>query len=93
MEGEEVKKVLMRDLRGEGRMGAGRISGERIRKWEGGGTGKAFIQVADDGENAISELAFVFLILERNLQKNMIGPILRIMTSRKDIFTYCFPFL
>lgn len=40
--------------------GGGVIGKERLRFWKGGVTGKAVIQLANDGENSISELLLFF---------------------------------
>lgn len=50
-EGAAVKKVLCEAIEGS----EGRIVGDRIKLIQGVPTGKAVIQLADDGENCISE--------------------------------------
>lgn len=50
-EGASVKRSLCEEIEGS----SGRIVGDRIVAAEGVSTGKAIIQLADDGENCISE--------------------------------------
>jgi ribokinase len=50
-EGESVRQKLCERIEGS----EGRIVGDRIVSAEGVSTGKAVIQLADDGENCISE--------------------------------------
>lgn len=55
-EGRSVKGKLCENIEGS----EGKIIGDRIVLAEGVSTGKAVIQLADDGENCISELRSTF---------------------------------
>jgi len=63
-EGESVKEKLCEAIEGS----EGRILGDRIRSAEGVSTGKAVIQLADDGENCISECTCLGWLCLRKLK-------------------------
>ena len=54
-EGREAVRRLC-EIRGQGG-----VDGGRVGYWEGGVTGRAVIQLAEDGENSISEFGFLGL--------------------------------
>ena len=69
-EGESVKDKLCEAIEGS----EGRILEDRIRSAEGVSTGKAVIQLADDGENCISECAHLGSAWVRTLKSTLTYP-------------------